>query len=321
MTKPIFGVNFGGWLIAEPWITPELFADTSCRDEFCLSQTEVGRQRIASHHRQFIAEEDFKWLKDHRVEAVRIPFGWWLFGDFAPWVGHVERLDLALMMAEKYDLKVLLDLHGLPGSQNGKDHSGLTDQASWLNSASLNLAENILIKVARRYQSSPAFWGLEIANEPKITFFNRHWILKFYHRIYSQLQPILTQQKIVFSDGYETQFFDGRLPNGAVLDKHHYQCFARRDRQLSFEQQVERAQSHQLEFQQLAKNQPIVIGEWSLGLDQRPEVDDWRQKYFTAQKEAMASAEAIFFWNYKIDNVDYRDWDFRWLVEQKMISF
>ena len=35
-------------------------------------------------------------------------------------------------MASKYNLSILLDLHGTPGSQNGIDHSGCSLSASWL---------------------------------------------------------------------------------------------------------------------------------------------------------------------------------------------
>jgi aryl-phospho-beta-D-glucosidase BglC (GH1 family) len=33
-------------------------------------------------------------------------------------------VNFALDMAEKYELDILVDLHGAPGSQNGQDHSG-----------------------------------------------------------------------------------------------------------------------------------------------------------------------------------------------------
>ena len=37
--------------------------------------------------------------------------------------------------AEKYGLKVLLELHGLVGSQNGEHHSGECGPLSWLQPA------------------------------------------------------------------------------------------------------------------------------------------------------------------------------------------
>ena len=37
--------------------------------------------------------------------------------------------------AEKHDLKVLLELHGLVGSQNGEHHSGDSGQLAWLQPA------------------------------------------------------------------------------------------------------------------------------------------------------------------------------------------
>jgi aryl-phospho-beta-D-glucosidase BglC (GH1 family) len=36
-----------------------------------------------------------------------------------------------LRLCEKYDLKVLLDIHAMKGSQNGLDNSGTTGNMEW----------------------------------------------------------------------------------------------------------------------------------------------------------------------------------------------
>ena len=53
------------------------------------------------------------------MDAVRIPVPYFIFGDRAPFVGCVKELDNAFNWAEKYGLKILIDLHTAPDSQNG----------------------------------------------------------------------------------------------------------------------------------------------------------------------------------------------------------
>ena len=47
----------------------------------------------------------------------------------------------------RYGIKVLLDLHALPGSQNGEIHSGVCIEALWLQSCSLSFYLYIYIYI------------------------------------------------------------------------------------------------------------------------------------------------------------------------------
>lgn len=58
----------------------------------------------------------------HSLNHVRIPIGYWAFevGPGEPYIqGQLQYLQNAVGWAGQYGLKVLVDLHGLPGSQNG----------------------------------------------------------------------------------------------------------------------------------------------------------------------------------------------------------
>lgn len=45
--------------------------------------------------------------------------------------GQAEYLDKAIGWARSSGLKVLIDIHGVPDSQNGYDHSGRQGNATW----------------------------------------------------------------------------------------------------------------------------------------------------------------------------------------------
>ncbi|KAE8693258.1 hypothetical protein F3Y22_tig00110814pilonHSYRG00159 [Hibiscus syriacus] len=68
------------------------------------------------------------------LSAVRIPVGWWIAQDPTPpppFVGGSSKaLDNAFTWAEKYGLKVIVDLHAVKASQNGNlnvEYNSLTD--------------------------------------------------------------------------------------------------------------------------------------------------------------------------------------------------
>lgn len=60
-----------------------------------------------------------------RLNHVRIPIGYWAFevGPGEPFIqGQLPYLEKAVQWAGNYGLKVIVDLHGAPGSQNGFVH-------------------------------------------------------------------------------------------------------------------------------------------------------------------------------------------------------
>lgn len=62
------------------------------------------------------------------LNAVRIPLGYWAVdvNDYEPYVGgQYPYLIRAVNWASEFGMRVLIDLHGAPGSQNGQDNSGL----------------------------------------------------------------------------------------------------------------------------------------------------------------------------------------------------
>ena len=122
------GVNLGNWLVLEKWMSPALFEGTTAEDEYYLPaqlSKEVYEARIKIHRSEYITERDFTRIKAMGMDAVRIPVPYFIFGDREPFIGCVEELDKAFNWAERYGLKILIDLHTAPDSQNGFDNGGL----------------------------------------------------------------------------------------------------------------------------------------------------------------------------------------------------
>ncbi|KIW01817.1 uncharacterized protein PV09_06670 [Verruconis gallopava] len=179
-TLPIRGVNLGGWLSLEPFITPSLFdAVPGAVDEYTLCQKlgTKAAQTLEEHYSTFITEDDFKAIAAAGLDHVRIPYSYWAVRtyDGDPYVANVSWRYLlrAIEWARKYGLRVSLDLHAVPGSQNGWNHSGRQGSVDWivgpdgaLNAQrSLDIHQQLATFFAQpRYNNVVTFYGL--VNEP-----------------------------------------------------------------------------------------------------------------------------------------------------------
>lgn len=180
------GVNVGGWLLLEKWLvdrgqhidTPyELPAAAGALDERSLSiqlRANGLLGALDAWRDAYITRADFAAMRRAGLDAVRVPFGWWLVADSeAPDGFHrgagLRHLDDALRWAEAEGLKVILDLHGAPGSQNGRQTAGHENPTSWRpEQFDADLAVKVLSVVAARYARSEALVGIALLNEPEL---------------------------------------------------------------------------------------------------------------------------------------------------------
>lgn len=332
----IRGVNIGNWLVLEKWMKPELFSGLAAEDEtdFCKELGEKAAERLKVHRDTYITYEDFKWIADSGMNSVRIPVPYWIFGDVQPYVGSIEYLDSAMEWAEKTGLKVLIDLHTVPGSQNGFDNGGLINVCTWHTKPdNIDRSVEVLEKLAARYKNSRALWGMQLLNEPR-------WdvpmdiLQDFYKRGYAACRKHLdTNIAIVFHDGFRLKewkdFMQEPEYKNVILDTHFYHCFAEEDTRLSMGEILNKVMTvRTAEIKEMSQYFKIIIGEWSLGI--HPEftfknigatgVDAGTRAYGGAQIYAYENAEGWFFWSYKLMNDGMLTWDYRKCTEKGWLS-
>ena len=313
------GVNLGGWLVIERWMTPSLFEGVDGRDEYSLSVAPGAAAKINKHRAEFIRESDFKWLKANGVEAVRIPVGFWLFEPTAPYVSGQKYLDWAFDMADKYQLQVLISVHGAPGSQNGKDHSGRAGRVDWFRRGNKKATAKLIYNLAHKYYRRQSLYGIELLNEPvpKAWFGGwrlRRWSKRQLHRFGRDFPEL----SLVYSDVYNPKRWRGL---NATLDIHHYQCFSKHDKRLDLAGHLAKLNRTSQLIKSIQATQPVIIGEWSGGLDGGSlgvDMDQARRTFLKAQLKAYQAAEAWFFWSYKTESPDA--WNFRYLVEAGVLN-
>ena len=328
--KKLKGVNLGGWLILEKWMTPSLFAGTDAVDEFTFMQTTDAQKKIEQHRQTFITEDDFKWLAQNGINAIRLPIGYWVFDGDYPFTPTIAYVDWAVTMAEKYHLSLLIDLHGAKGSQNGRDHSGRIGKSEWYKHAEYREDTiKVLEKLAQRYYDSPSVWGIELLNEPKFGLFQ--WKLRsFYKEAYRRLQRVARPgTAIVFHDAFTPRLLSGALkavrPYPVVMDIHWYQFASIFQKWISFERYFKKLAKRKHLLTRLQKQQPVVIGEWSVvlsgeilnGRDKKQETAAFKL-HADVQQDVYQHAAGWFYWTYKTEGRGI--WHFRSLVEDGVIT-
>ena len=327
--KALRGVNLGGWLVLEKWMTPSVFSGSGAEDEKILSFEHS--ERIRKHHETFITEEDFAWMAKRKLNVIRIPVGYWIFGDEPPFVGSIVHLDFAFVMAEKYGLKVIISLHGAPGSQNGKKHSGQFGKARWhWNWRAQAKTRQVIERLARRYRKNEALWGIEVLNEPKRGLIRNFILRSFYKKTYEIIREHCGEEvKFIISDTFSPKAWLKFMPppnyKNVVLDVHLYQGFSPKDMRSGLDYHLQKALQQKSKITSWQKHKPVIIGEWSLGSGRTTFAYPDKIKkqkllhlYATNQIKSYDTAEAWFFWSYKMEAKN--NWNFRHLVESDIIK-
>lgn len=286
------GVNLGGWLVLEKWITPSLFAGLRATDEttYCAELGEAEATRRLHHHwNTFITRDDFAWLARAGINTVRLPVGHWLFGKDYPYhraygetrypfvEGGSAIVDKVFQWAGEFGLRVLLDLHAAPGCQNGFDNGGILGVCEWhTREEYIRHALDVLERLAQRYGGHPALHGIEVLNEPSWdipTDLLKRYTAEAYHRIRRHCPP--ERVTVVFHDGFrDFREYAGFLQEpefrNVAIDIHRYQCFVRSDLDMDIFGHIGKsAIDLRNEADEIVRESgyQVYCGEWSLGLD------------------------------------------------------
>jgi glucan 1,3-beta-glucosidase len=324
--RQVRGVNLGGWLVLEPWLTPTLFYQFLSTQErfgdkapektamdiytFCTALgTEEANRQLRVHWANWVTEEDIADLAAAGINSLRVPVGDWMFNPYVPFIGctdgAVEELDRVADLAYQYGIDILIDMHGLIGSQNGFDNSGKTTAVHWTSIAStqpvgtttfehwpirqaewagtfnttthnytsinydnLNHSVTAVEVIINRYAKHPAILGLQPVNEPwELTPIQ---VLKdYYWKSYKRVKAVAPHWKFVLHDSFRFGLeFWADFMRGCpdiALDTHIYQAWMNPGTQADFFSNACQ-QKYTISDMENAL-MPVIVGEWSLGTD------------------------------------------------------
>ncbi|KAF8749964.1 Cellulase (glycosyl hydrolase family 5) [Rhizoctonia solani] len=258
--RPIRGVNLGGWLVLEPFITPALYepymnASTPTIDEWTLCENLANdpssggvAKAIEEHYKTFVTEEDFAQIAAAGLNWVRIPILTGLLKctrRAVPRGGSMEvgSIGTAIEWARKYGLRLKLDLHTAPGSQNAYNHSGRMGRVGWLNGTmGIANAQRTLnhIRIFTQFISQPQYKDIVliygILNETPMGTIPRDPLERFHLEAYSMMRNITDWRRngpwMSIHDGFDpldrwADFLPGS--DRVMLDTHPYYSFGDQD--------------------------------------------------------------------------------------------
>ncbi|KAI0281199.1 exo-1-3-beta-glucanase [Russula aff. rugulosa BPL654] len=314
-SQPVRGVNLGGWLVLEvSVVTPSLFentGNTAIVDEWTFGQyqdSSVALATLTEHWDTWITEGDFQaiaaagWVLAcwciatcmcgivrvkqsvvviFRLNHVRIPIGYWAYDVSAgePYIsGQHTYLLKAIAWAVTYKLKVIVDLHGAPGSQNGFDNSGqrLSFPEWQSKQANVDRTDAIIKNLAYqfRYQShvvsviSPlnepaAFYGQEVLDVTRQYYYDSYGNIRYPTGQASNILALIHDafQPLDYWSGFMSKYTQY---TGVAMDTHIYQMFDDQSVSLDEAGHIQSACGNAAALSNFNNNQMLtIVGEWT----------------------------------------------------------
>lgn len=329
-TMKAWGANLGNWLILERWMDSTIFDKyaPNAQDEwtFC-QQASNPAQALQDHWNSWVTEDDFKKLASVKANHVRIPVGYWAFikpdaGEPYVSTGQKAQIERILGYCNTYGLYAIIDLHGLPGSQNGEAHSGHIGSIDFYSSYNIQRGLKTVQAVVDWMNGlnptlKSRIASIESANEPRTNDSQLAILKDYYQKAFNIINASPFKVPMMFHDSFKglnawKDFLP--VPANAVIDLHPYYAFPPNNDRNSIISGICNTKSSASSF-----HLPVLFGEWSLASGAAS--DDWwlRQMMDTQVSVYKGSGAGGTFWALK-NNINSNVWSFEQLVDQGIIN-
>jgi aryl-phospho-beta-D-glucosidase BglC (GH1 family) len=296
---------------------------------------------MEQHWDTWITEADFQKMASMGINTVRIPVGYWSAGPyFANNSAFETYADVyyyswryvarAINWAAKYDIGVLVDLHGAYGSQNGQDHSGVSDGViGFFTSAHMTQTTNLLVWMTQQLANVTNIVGIELLNEPV----NRASLWPWYYRTMDAMRAVSSSIPLYFHDafnGAQGAAFVANRTDFIVQDHHSYYVYTPSDTAKSAKDHITDVNGSikdRYDSQSATARRNLVQGEWSCALAPKSLSQAVNQTFaqmnFCTDQEAVyrETSSGFMFWSWTMDNCKNNGgWCFQQAVKKYLPS-
>ncbi|KAF5442427.1 hypothetical protein F2P56_035085 [Juglans regia] len=293
---------------------------------------ERAPQVMREHWSTYIVEDDFKFISQNGLNAVRIPVGWWIASDPTPprpYVGgSLKALDNAFSWAQKYGLNIIIDLHAAPGSQNGWEHSSPRDGSQEWGKTDENIQQTVAVIdfLTARYAKSPSLYAVELINEPLAPGASLEMVNKYYKAGYDAVRKHSSTAYVVMSNRLGQIDTRELFPlasglMGSVIDLHYYNLFSTIFDNLTVQQNIDYVyinRTQELTYVTTSNGPLTFIGEWVAEWKVQGASKEDYQRYAKAQLDVFG--RATFGWSYwTLKNVN-NHWSLEWMIKNGYIK-
>ncbi|GAA5897167.1 uncharacterized protein JCM6883_006602 [Sporobolomyces salmoneus] len=326
------GMCLGSWLILEKWMIPDWFNSTvnavvpnsgpTTLDEwtFCsvLGQ-EKCEEALVQHFETFVTESDIQTLYENGINQLRIPTGYWAWIPTIEGEPYLNRTDIyqyyinrVLGWAYDRGMYAILDMHGVPGSQNGEQSSGhLTTTPSFFGGdpnteTPSQLRSDEMIKAVIQFvETSPyrsVITGIEPVNEPRpYTDDQLKQLENYFDRSYRAIQASSWPVATIITEGYTnlTYWYDFAAahatdPPSMVMVDHPYPGnFPPQNNSADILKQVCTAGEKYLEYPI-----PICIDEFSIYTGVKDQA--FEKAFYEQQLVTWAWSAGSYYWSFTL---------------------
>ncbi|KAJ7965677.1 Glucan 1,3-beta-glucosidase like [Quillaja saponaria] len=290
-------------------------------------------QVMREHWSTFIVEADFKFIAANGLNAVRIPVGWWIASGPTPPLpyvgGSLKALDNAFLWAQKYGIKIIIDLHAAPGSQNGFEHSSSRDGSQQWGETDENIKQTVGVIdfLTARYAKSPSLYAVELINEPLAPGVILERLTKYYKAGYEAVRKHSSTAYVVLSNRLGKHEPRELFPlasglMGSVVDLHYYNLFnSDLFGNLTVQQNIDFIHTNrtsELNFVTTSNGPLTFVGEWVAEWEVKGATKEQYQRFAVAQLEVYG--RATFGWAYwTLKNVN-NHWSLEWNIKNGYIK-
>ncbi|KAJ4965932.1 hypothetical protein NE237_017781 [Protea cynaroides] len=324
----------GEWRDDDPSVFEMNKVGRTLQGEFQITNgygPEKAPQVMREHWSTYIVEDDFKFVSENGLNAVRIPVGWWIASDPnppKPYVGgSLQALDNAFLWAQKYSLKVMIDLHAAPGSQNGFEHSSSRDRSVDWGKTDENIQDTVAVIefLTARYAKNPSLYAVELMNEPLSPGVSLENLEKYYKAGYEAVRKHSSRAYVVLgsrlgADPKELFPLANGL-KGSVLDVHYYNLFSARHGNTTVEKNIDFIYTDRSDhINNVNTNCSLTfVGEWVAEWPLQGASKEDYQRFAKAQLEVYG--RATFGWAYWTLKNANNHWSLEWMIQNGYINF
>jgi endoglucanase len=207
------GTNLGNWLLPEgymfkfdkvnaPWMIEQVLLELIGPS----ANTRFWKQYLDS----YITEADIRLLKEMGSNSVRLPFDYRLFTNES-YLGANDStrgfyyMDQVVNWCKKYQLYLLLDMHGAPGGQTGDNiDNSYGYPFLYIDSGCQAQTINIWKRIANRYKNETIILGYDLLNEPIAHFFDQDQLNPLLEPLYRKIVRAIREvdkNHLIFLEG------------------------------------------------------------------------------------------------------------------------
>jgi endoglucanase len=234
----IKGTNLGNWLLPEgymfkfekvntPWMIEQVLLE--------LIGPSANTRFWKKYLDNYITETDIRLLKEMGSNSVRLPFDYRLFTNES-YLGANDStrgfyyMDQVVKWCNKYQLYLLLDMHGAPGGQTGDNiDNSYGYPFLYTDSGCQQQTIDIWKRIATRYRNEPIILGYDLLNEPIAHFFDQEKLNSLLEPLYKRIVAAIRQvdkNHLIFLEGaqWASKFnmFSKPFDNKLVYSFHKY---------------------------------------------------------------------------------------------------